>query len=217
MYRTVKNKLLILLLFVSYLASSQNPELALSYFKNGEYEKAIIIYKPLLEKQPFQRLYFKNLLTSYQQVEQFVLANNLIVSQMSRFPEQVSLNIELGYNYELQRQEAEAKKYYDLALRYIEVNPKFVFVIGSVFRQNYLLDYALKAYQIAKKNDPNLNTEIVEARIYGEKSDLKNMFNSYLNLIEKDEKYYPTVQRYIATYITEDQYNELIYYLKNNC
>ena len=208
MYCTVKNKLLILLLFVSHFASSQNPELALSYFKNGEYEKAIIIYKPLLEKEPFQRLYFKNLLTSYQQVEQFVLANDLIANQMSRFPEQVSLNIEMGYNYELQGEEAKAKKYYDIVLRFIELNPKFVFVIGNIFRQNYLLDYALKAYQIAKKSNPNLNTEIVEARIYGEKSDLENMFNSYLNLIEKDVKYYPSIQRYIATYITEDQYNE---------
>ena len=208
MIYTFKNKLFLLILLISNLVYTQNSELALSYFKNGEYEKAILMYKPLLDKEPFQRIYFKNLLISYQQTEEFILANDIIRSQMDRFPNQISLNIELGYNYELQGQEVKAKMYYDIALLYIEQNPKFVFAICQVFKQNYLLDYALKGYQIAKSKDPNLNTEISEAQIYGEKSDLKNMFSSYLNLIEKDEKYYPSIQRYIATYITEDAQNE---------
>ena len=208
MIYTFKNKLFLLILLISNLVYAQNSELALSYFKNGEYEKAILMYKPLLDKEPFQRIYFKNLLISYQQTEEFILANDIIRSQMVRFPNQISLNIELGYNYELQGQEVKAKMYYDIALLYIEQNPKFVFAICQVFKQNYLLDYALKGYQIAKSKDPNLNTEISEAQIYGEKSDLKNMFSSYLNLIEKDEKYYPSIQRYIATYITEDAQNE---------
>jgi len=208
MSNTFKNKLFLFVLFISHLAYTQNSELALSYFKNGEFEKAILLYKPLLEKEPFQRIYFKNLLTSYQQTEKYILANDIIKSQMDRFPNQVSLNIELGYNYELQGLDEKAELYYDIALNYIEQNPKFVFAICQVFKQNYLLDYALRGYEIAKTKDPNLNTEISEAQIYGEKSDLKNMFNSYLNLIEKDEKYYPSIQRYIATYITEDAHNE---------
>ena len=208
MFNSFKKILFLLVLLISNLVYTQNSELALSYFKNGEYEKAIIMYKPLLDKEPFQRIYFKNLLTSYQQTEEFIPANDIIKSQMARFPNQVSLNIELGYNYELQGLEEKAKMYYDIALKYIEQNPKFVFAICQVFKQNYLLDYALKGYQIAKSKDPKLNTEISEAQIYGEKSDLKNMFSSYLNLIEKDEKYYPSIQRYIATYITEDPQNE---------
>jgi len=209
MIYTIKIISFLFVLFIGHLINAQNPELALSYFKNGEYEKAIIIYKPLLNKEPFQRIYFKNLLTSYQQTEEFILADGIIKSQMDRFPNQVSLNIELGYNYELQGQELKAKIYYDIALKHIEQNPKYVFTICQVFKQNYLLDYALKGYQIAKTKEPKLNTEISEAQIYGEKSDLKNMFNSYLNLIEKDEKYYPSIQRYIATYITEDPQNEI--------
>ena len=209
MLYTFKNTLFLFVLFLSHLAFTQNSELALSYFKNGEYEKAILLYEPLLNKEPFQRVYFKNLLMSFQQTEQYILADDLIMKQIERFPMQVSLNIELGYNYELQGQEEKAKEYYDIALKYIEQNPKFVFAICQVFKRNYLLDYALRGYQIAKAKDPKLNTEISEAQIYGEKSDLNNMFNSYLNLIEKDEKYYPSVQRYIATYITEDPQNEI--------
>lgn len=208
MFYSIKNTLFLLFFFLSHLVFTQNSELALSYFNNGEYQKAILIYKPLLDKEPFQRIYFKNLLTSYQQTEAFTLADDIIRLQMQRFPNQLSLNIELGYNYELQGNDAKAKVYYDIALKYIEQNPRYVFAICQVFKQNYLLDYALIGYQIAKEKDPELNTELSEAQIYGEKSDLKNMFSSYLNLIEKDLKYYPSVQRYIATYITEDSENE---------
>ena len=203
-----KYKFLFLVLFISLYSHSQNPELAQSYFDQGEYEKAILLYKPLLEKKPFQRIYFKNLLSSYQQTEQFNLANDLLETQMISYPSQIALNIELGYNYELQGLIEKANEYYDLVFEYIKQNPNVVFALGQVFKQNYLLDYALEAYKLAKKYKPELNTEISEAQIYGEKGDLENMFNSYLNLIEKDVKYYPSIQRYIATYITDDPNNQ---------
>ena len=203
-----KYKFLFLVLFISLYSHSQNPELAQSYFDQGEYEKAILLYKPLLEKKPFQRIYFKNLLSSYQQTEQFNLANDLLETQMISYPSQIALNIELGYNYELQGLIEKANEYYDLVFEYIKQNPNVVFALGQVFKQNYLLDYALESYKLAKKYKPELNTEISEAQIYGEKGDLENMFNSYLNLIEKDVKYYPSIQRYIATYITDDPNNQ---------
>ena len=83
--------------------------------------------------------------------------------------------------------------------------PGFGFIIGQTFRKNHLLDYALRSYQIAKELNPKLNTEIYEAQIYGEKGALDKMFNAYLDLIDKNEKYYPTIQRYIAVFITDDK------------
>ena len=205
MFKLIKYNLFLVFLVVSQVGVSQNPELALSYFNKGNYEKAVELYKPLFDKNPVQRTYFKNLITSYQQIEQFDNAEQIIANQMLRFPNQIFLNIEIGYNYDLQEKTNIAQKYYEIALEYVREKPNTVFVMGQVFRKNYLLDYALKAYKIAKARDPNLNTEISEAQIYGEKGDLENMFNSYLNLIEKDEKYYPSIQRYIATYISSNK------------
>ncbi|MCF6223268.1 MAG: tetratricopeptide repeat protein [Flavobacteriaceae bacterium] len=216
-------KIIFLFVFIISLSSfsqkvemnTQNVLLANSYFRKGEYEKAIALYKPLHEQNLIRRDYFKNLLISYQQLENYELAHELIQKQIELFPNQMYLNVEVGYNFQLQNQLDKAKIYYDKSLNYIKKNPNYGFVIGHTFKQNHLLDYALQSYQIAKKLNPKLNTEISEAQIYGEKGELDKMFSSYLNLIDKNEKYYPTIQRYIATFITDDKNNKTNILFKN--
>lgn len=211
----MQNKLLIFLILFSISIFAQNAELANSYFRKGEYEKAIVMYKPLYQQNPIRRDYFKSLLICYQQIEDYEIANELIQHKMKLFPNQVYLNVELGYNYQLQNKNNEAKIYYDRAIELVRNNPNFGFNIGQTFRKNHLLDYALQSYQIAKEKNPKLNTEILEAQIYGEKGDLEMMFNSYLDLIEKNEKYYPSVQGYIASFITDDKYDKTNILFKN--
>jgi len=206
--------IIFLCFYISFL-TAQNTELANSYFKKGEYEKASALYKPLHENNPIRRDYFKNLLTCYQQLENYELANDLLQSQIIQFPKQTYLNVEIGYNYQLQNQLDKAKVYYEKSLNYVKTNPNFGFVIGQAFKQNHLLDYALQSYQIAKRLNPKMNTEISEAQIYGEKGELEKMFNSYLDLVDKHEKYYPTIQRYIATFITDDKNNKTNILFKN--
>lgn len=198
----------VLILFISTTVLAQKPELAYSYYRNSEYEKAIMLYKPLHEKNKIRRDYFKYLLTCYQQTDNFNEASDLIEQQMQDFTNLKYLNIELGYNYQLQDQHEKAKEYYDVALNLIKTNPNYVYTIGQSFRENHLLDYALESYQTAISINPKLNTKIQLAQIYGEKGELENMFNSYLDLIEKDVKYLPTVQRYIGQFITNDSNNE---------
>ena len=194
--------------FFFYFSFAQNAQLANSYFRNGEYGKAILLYKPLHEQNPVRQDYFKNLLICYQQIDDYDMANEMIRRNMKLFPNQDYLNVELGYNYQLQDQFDKAKTYYEKAIDAVKKNPNFGFVIGQAFRKNHLLDYALQSYQIAKELNPKLNTEIYEAQIYGEKGELDKMFNSYLDLIDKNEKYYPTIQRYIAIFITDDKYDK---------
>jgi tetratricopeptide (TPR) repeat protein len=203
----MKKIIVISLFFFSSIIFAQSEKLAQSYYLKGEYDKAIMLYRPLYETNPIRRDYFKNLLSSYQQTEKFDLADSLIQSQFQKFPKQTYLNIEIGYNYELQKQFDKAKVYYDKAIDEVRKNPNAGFMIGETFRQNHLLDEALLSYQIAKANNPKLTTEFNEAQVYGEKGDLDLMFDAYLNLIEKNEKYYETIQRYIALFVTDDPTN----------
>jgi tetratricopeptide (TPR) repeat protein len=58
------------------------------------------------------------------------------------------------------------------------------------------------------KLNPNANYNFQIARIYGEKADIANMFNTYLNMVEQNEKYLPTAKNYIGKFINEDSENK---------
>jgi len=191
-------------IFCFFAVSGQKQELAQSYFRNGDYEKAILLYKPLFDANPIRQDYFKTLLTCYQQIEAYEDAQKILDEQLLRFPNQLYLYVEIGYNYQLQGLNELAEQNYETAINFITINPGYVFMIGRSFSQNHLLDYALESYHRAKKLNPKLNTEISEAQIYGEKGDLKKMFSLYLDLIDKNENYYSTIQRYVAKFITSD-------------
>ena len=178
--------------------------MAYNYFRKGEYEKASTLYKQLYEKNKIRRDYFKKLLSCYQLTENFEAASTLLLNHQKEFPRQTNLIIEIGYNLQIQHQQIKAIPYYDKALLIIEKNPHSGFLIGRTFQENHLLDYALKAYKRAMELNPELKFDAYIAFIYGEKSEIENMFNSYLNMVEKDESFYPTVQRYTGLFITDD-------------
>ena len=58
------------------------------------------------------------------------------------------------------------------------------------------------------KNNPNANYNFQIAQIYGEKGAFKKMFQSYIDLIDKNPDYINNVQRYASRYLTEDAENK---------
>ncbi len=196
---------ILFLILLSGPLFAQNAELANSFFRKGEYEKAIMLYEPLLESNPIRQDYFKSLLTCYQQLEKYEEADRLLNQQLENFPNQIYLYVELGYNRQLQGKPVEAEAYYERSMQFIEQNPSYAFVIGRTFRQNHLLDYALRTYQRGKELNPNLNTEISEAQIYGERGDIDKMFTLYLDLVDKNENYYSTAQRFMGSFVSNDK------------
>ncbi|MCK0131931.1 tetratricopeptide repeat protein [Flavobacteriaceae bacterium F08102] len=195
---------IIVFLLISSVGYAQNSELANRYFFQGEYDKAAVLYKKLYEENKIRRVYFKQLLSCYQLTNRFDDATALVNSHRATFPDQAYIDIEIGYNLELQGKKNEAIPYYEKALKSVEKIPSSGYLIGGTFTENHLLDYALKTYQLAMELDSTLNYHSYIAVIYGEKAEIENMFNTYLDMIEKNENYFATVQRYVGRFVTED-------------
>ncbi|GGK39852.1 hypothetical protein GCM10007963_04930 [Lutibacter litoralis] len=184
------------------------------YLRNGEYEKAAAIYKTLHEKNPLNSSYLTNLVTSYQQLENFNEVASIINKQLEKRSDQYYLLVELGYNYQLQYKQDSATFFYEKALKSIEKSKNKGYLIGRSFQKNHLLDYALIAFKKSMEFNPNANFNLQIAAIYGEKADLENMFNTYLNLVETNLNYLPTAKTYIGRYITDDSENEANIFLR---
>ena len=204
----MKNIFLIIALFsVSFVLCQNSSSLAESYFREGEYEKASQIYESLEKNNPFNTRYLKRLITCYQETSNYEKAADLLQKKLLNNPSQHYLRIEIGYNFDRQQKTALAKKEYDFAIDAITSDPSLGGIMGRMFQQNNLLDYAIEAYSKTMRLYKNASYEFQIAQIYGEKGEFEKMFDSYTQLIDKDENYLGGVQRFTSRYINEDATN----------
>jgi tetratricopeptide (TPR) repeat protein len=209
----MKKRLIIIFLVFCNFSFGQEVEqntffLAETYYRQGEYEKATQIYKKLYDKSPFNTSYLNRLISCYQETENFKTVEILLKTKLQKNPTQTYLNVFLGYNYERQQLNEEAKIYYEIAINSIDKNDSYASIIGRLFKDYNLLDNAILAYQKAMDNNKNANYNFQIAQIYGEKGDFKQMFESYINLIDKNTSYLNLIQRYASRYITDDAEND---------
>ncbi|MEL1255651.1 tetratricopeptide repeat protein [Flavobacterium sp. DGU38] len=169
----MKKIFLYIVLFCSGFAFGQNEQLAQYYYDKGDFEKAKISYEELLKSVPSNTQYFLRTIDCYQQLQQFTNAEKAIQERYNRYKQGVFL-VELGYNFQLQKNETKAKNYYDQAIEKIKINPNDVYGIANSFEKKVLLEYALKAYQTAMQIQPNYNFNFQIGMLYGQlgKTDL---------------------------------------------
>ena len=165
-------------LFLSLWANAQNEQLAQNYYDRGEFEKAVVSYEELLKNNPGNSLFFQRTVECYQQLQQFDKAEKALQARLEKF-KQSNLLIELGYNYQLQKNDAKAKSYYDEAIERIRKNPNEVYGIANSFERKVQLEYALKAYQTATEIQPNFNFNYQQGLLYGQLGDFDKMITTF--------------------------------------
>lgn len=176
----MKKILLIINLFFSLIAFSQNEQLALNYFDKGEFEKAIISYEDLLKNQPANSFYFQKLVESHQQMQHFDVSEKLLQDRLEKY-KQPALLVELGYNFQLRKEASKSKKYYDQAVEKIKENPSNVYTIANAFEKKTLLDYALQSYKLAVSIEPKMNFNYQMAVLYGQSGKTDLMIETFLD------------------------------------
>lgn len=175
-------KLFITLLFLTFslFVQGQSEQLAQNYFDRGEFEKALISFEDLLKSQPNNFTYFQKTIECYQQLQQFDKAEKSIQERYDKF-KQANLLVELGYNFQLQKNQEKAKKYYDQAIDKIKKNVNEVYNIAFIFEKKSLVDYALQSYQLALQLEPKFDFNFQMALLYGQKGDTDKMVEMFLD------------------------------------
>jgi len=199
----------IALFLFSYLIFStsgfaQEDFLAKRYFEDGDFEKAVVFYEKLVEKDPRRTDYTEGLIACYQQLERYEDAKKLIENALELARPYPTLYIELGYNYTLQDSTSKANFYYEKAITKIDENPNYGYGIGFRFHKYTILDYAIKAYSRAMELNPKLDYNYQIARIYGEQGNIDKMYRSYLTLIRNGKSSMSNVLRNFDDFISSD-------------
>lgn len=190
-------------LLISFCTFAQNDQLAQNYFDKGDFEKARISYEELARTNPGTSFYFQRLIETYQQLQQFDVAEKALQDRIARYP-MGSLIVDLGYNYQLKKDASKAKKYYDEAIEKIRKNPSEVYGIGAAFEKKVLIDYALQSYQLAASLEPKFNFNYQMALLYGQSGDTDKMIDMLLTEAFANPQNSIMIQNQLTRFMTED-------------
>lgn len=199
----MKKLLTVLLFLLSIWVQAQNEQLANNYFDRGEFEKALVSYEELLKGQQGNTNYFQRVVECYQQLQQYDKAEKAIQARLDKY-RQSTLLVELGYNYQLQKNQEKANKYYDQAIDKIKKNAPEAYGIAYIFERKALYDYALLAYKTALEIDPRLSFNFQMAMIYGQKGEPDLMIETYLLEAYQNPQNLPIIQNQLSRFMTED-------------
>jgi tetratricopeptide (TPR) repeat protein len=188
---------------VTFLAFAQNEQLAANYFEKGDFEKALVSYEELLSKQPGNSNYFQRTVECYQQLSQFEKSQFLIEQRLDKY-KQPNLFIELGYNYQLQKDEKNATINYEKAIAKINENPANVYGIAITFEKKSLLDYALQSYTLAFSLEPKYSFNQQMAVLYGQQGKVDLMIQKFLDEGEKNPQFTIFIQNYLSRFMSDE-------------
>ena len=183
---------------------AQEDFLAKQYYNDGQFEKAVIYYENLVERTPRRTDYAENLVSCYQQLEQFEKAKKFLEDRLNSRAAYPTLWVDLGQNYRLQDSLDMARNYYEIAHEAIDENPNFGYAIGFRFQRYTLLDDALRAFTRAMELNPQLNYSLQIARIYGEQGKIDAMFTAYLDILQDPEAPRENTMQRIDYYLGEN-------------
>ena len=196
-------KLSIILCLISWQLWSQNEQLAQNYFDKGEFEKAKISYESLLGTQPYNSLYFQRVVECQQQLQDFQGAEKNLLNRSKQY-QQAFLLVELGYNYQLQKQSDKAKKYFDQALDKIRKNSNEAYGIAVAFERHVLLDLALQSYELALSLAPQMNFNFQMAVLHGQLGHTDQMIDTFLTEAYTNPQNLPLIQNQLSRFMQED-------------
>lgn len=199
---------ILLIVFVSAFAKAQSEQIARNYADQGQYEKSILAYKKALQKQRGNSVLIAGLAKSYQQLEQYDKAENALKQQLTFLRDKGAILVELGYNERLQGKDSLAQVYFDQVYEGISSGSMNAYRVAKSFQDKSLLEEAVFAFEEATRSNPNATYGMQLAKLYGELGEVEKMFNTYLDLINLNDRNIRLAQRSFSQYITDDPLNE---------
>lgn len=206
-YIYLMKKICYLFLLLTFSVFSQNDAIAKDYFNRGDFEKALYEYKKLYAQSPYNINYINGITETYQQLEQYQEANELLEKILTSF-KYPALYVDLGHNYILQDDELNAKLYFDKAMIALDENPNNVFAVARAFQKYSMLDEAVAAYERGMELNPEFNFNLQLAQLYGEQGKIEKMFTRYVEFAESNPVALSNIKRAMNDFISEDGTNE---------
>lgn len=205
MIRKLIYSLLVLLITCATQAQSTDEQLASHYYRNGEYDKAVMYYEKLYDKSPSS--YYSYYLICLTEMGDYEEAEKLAKKQLKKEPYNIQIGVDLGEIYEAQGELKDAEEQYNSVIEDLPADRMQIINLANTFSNRGKNDYALATYEQGEKlmkGYSNFHFEI--ASIYGKMGEYELMIEQFLNLLEENSGYIQSVQNQLSRIMvfTED-------------
>lgn len=197
------------LIYANQILVAQNQiatsiRLAKQAYNNEEFEKAIDYYEDLYKKTNSDT-YYNSLVELYPKADRIKDGEKMIKKRIRKFPMRTEFLVDLGHYYELQEDDASAKKQYEEAISKIDLNNTQTRLLTNKFKVYKKYKYIEEAYLKARRiNGDNRLFQFELANNYAEQGKTEEMVNEYLTILGENNGYKQTVQNLFQRYLRPD-------------
>lgn len=201
---------LLLFSFLTISVFAQEAQLAQQYFRDGEYEKAAVLYEKLYNKNTRNDFFFDRYVECLLAMEDFKRGETVIKQQLRKTPEKVNLYVTYGKLLERQFKDDEAKKMYASAIENLPKEQYRITRLANSFLSLTKYEEAIATYE--KGAQLLRNKRIFSYNLgdlYRRKGDVPKMIANYLNSLEDRPERLNNMKTIFQRYLLEEDYKEL--------
>ncbi|HPR31995.1 MAG TPA: tetratricopeptide repeat protein [Prolixibacteraceae bacterium] len=167
-------------------------QLASSFYRNGEYEKAAPLYLDLYEKSNVQ-YYFENYINCLVGMKDFDEAEKALKKQLRKLKDP-NLQIILGFVYKEMGDNAKAYSLFDEIVENLNPNKGAVISVANQFFNKREFEYAEKSYMKGRQLIPGEMFRSNIATVYAYTRNYPKMMEEYMQMLREDEGSLPGIQ-----------------------
>lgn len=200
----------LLFAFLTFSSFGQDQKLAQQYFAEGDYERALVLFKKLTETTQGNTYFLERYVDCLFQLKMFKEAEKVLTKELKKKAADPIFNISLGQVYEKLDDEDAASHQFNQAILRMTPERFFIVRIGNTFTNINQLDWAIKTYeQGAILLNDNLVFSYYLADLYRRKGDSPKMINQYLNVVSNQADRMDNIQMIFQRYLLKEDYKEL--------
>ncbi len=178
--------------------------LAEQYYSRGEYQKALSYLENKSQFKSSNKAY-KIIFNSYLALEDYKEVENFVEHAIRDYRvTRPDYYADLVYVYLLQNEVEAADKTVENAKKIVSKNPVMAYNFANSFQKRGYTRIALEMYELAESRMPDLNYDYQKALLYGEIGDIRNMYATYVKMVERSPNYLNTVEQLLSRALCEE-------------
>jgi len=181
----------------------QDEELAMMFFRDGNYAKAAALYEKLYDKSPKQHFY-SYLLFCQIETGAYRDAEKLVRKHLRQNNNDPRYLVDLGYVFSRQGEQQEAEKMYRQAMKEVGNGRGPIQNLANAFLSRQLNEYALETYKRGRELSREYGYRMEVAQIFERMGRFPEMLDELLAMAEEDPATLAQVQARLQNALADD-------------